>query len=148
MNEDDIQIILKQYKSKVNVYKNSSGAYTFEKLAEVLSRGFRKEFEVRNGLGLDHRFDKSDSILIDGDNVSLITKMTLKPHINALRFDEISLFSTILGFSPHGDYKSIGPYDREYYREKTRDLSITDKIHLKCDCIDGSVQNGVRQRFF
>ena len=29
--------------------------------------------------------------------------------------------------------------------EKNRDFSTIDKIHLKCDCIDGSVLNGVRQ---
>ena len=29
--------------------------------------------------------------------------------------------------------------------KKNRDLSLMNKFHLKCDCIDGSVLNGVRQ---
>ena len=29
--------------------------------------------------------------------------------------------------------------------KKKLNLSAIDKIHLKCDCIDGSVQDGVRQ---
>ena len=54
----------------------------------------------------DHKNDRSDSILIDSDDVSLITKLTLRPDINALKFDEKSFFKTILGFSPHWDLKN------------------------------------------
>ena len=46
----------------------------------------------------DHEYDKSDSNLIDSDDNSLITILTLRPDINALRFDEKSFFNTILGF--------------------------------------------------
>ena len=75
----------------------------------------------------------------------MITKLNLRPDITALRFDEKSFFNTILGFSPHWDYKNIASYDGEYYSEKNRDLGMTIKIHLKCDIIDGSVINGIRQ---
>ena len=92
--------------------------YTFNDLSEVLSRSFKTEFEIRNRLRLDYKNDKSDSLLIDSDNVSLITKLTLRPDIKALRFDEKSFFNTILGFSPHWDYKKIASYDTEYYSEK------------------------------
>ena len=54
-------------------------------------------------------------------------------------------FNKILGFSPHWNYKNIASYDREYFSEKNKDLSIIDKIHLKCNCSDVSVLNGVRQ---
>ena len=110
----------------------------------VLSRGFGTDFQKKH-LRPDRILDKSDSILIDSDDVSLITKLILRPDITALSFDEKSFFNTILGFSPHWDYKNIASYDREYYTEKNRNLSTTDKIHLKCDVIDGSVLNGVRQ---
>ena len=123
LNEDDIQLIIKQYNSKFITYKISPGVYTFKDLTMVLSRGFEKNFEIRNGLGLNRKFDKSDSNLIDGDNASLITKLTLRPDITALRFEEKSFFSTILGFSPYWDYKNIASYDREYYSEKT-EISI------------------------
>ena len=53
----------------------------------------------------------------------------------------MSFLNTILSFSPFSDYKI---YD-EYFSEKIRKVSTIRKIHLKCDCIDGSVLNGVRQ---
>ena len=87
----------------------------------------------------------SDSILTDCVDVSLITKLFLRPDITALKFDEISFFNTILSSSPYWDFKNIASYDRESYSERNRELSRIDKIHLKCDVIDGSVLNGVRQ---
>ena len=70
--------------------------------------------------------------------------------LGTLRFDNRSFFHTLLGFSPHWDYK---PYNSNhvlilgvYPSDKIiLDLNTIDKIQLKCDCIDGSIQNGVRQ---
>ena len=50
-------------------------------------------------------------------------------------------FSTVLGFNSGGDYK----FYNKYTSQKIVNLGSTNKIHLKCDCIDGSVVNGVRQ---
>ena len=50
-------------------------------------------------------------------------------------------FSTILGFTQGGDYKHYN----KYISEKIVNLSNTNKIHLKCDAINGSVVNGLRQ---
>ena len=50
-------------------------------------------------------------------------------------------FSTILGFDSGWDYKQ----KNEYISQKNVNLGSTNKIHLKCDCIDGSVVNGIRQ---
>ena len=50
-------------------------------------------------------------------------------------------FSTILGFSPGWDYKHYN----KYTSQKIVNLGSTNKIHLKCDCIDGSVVDGIRQ---
>ena len=33
------------------------------------------------------------------------TKLVVRPGIKAIKFDEKSFFSTILGFDPHWDYK-------------------------------------------
>ena len=33
----------------------------------------------------------------------------------------------------------------EYFIEKNRNFTIINKIHLNCDCNDGSVIKGVRQ---
>ena len=58
-----------------------------------------------------------------------------------IRFDEKSFFSTILGFTAGWDYKHYN----QYLSQKIVNLSNTNKIHLKCDVIDGSVVNGNRQ---
>ena len=58
-----------------------------------------------------------------------------------LRFDEKSFFNTILGFSPYWDFKSFD----EYFGEKFMKLSTIETVHLKCDCIDGNVVNGLGQ---
>ena len=67
--------------------------------------------------------------------------MVVKNGIIAIRFDEKSFFSTILGFTPGCDYKHYN----NYISQKIVNLSSTNKIHLKCDCNDGSFQNGLRQ---
>ena len=83
----------------------------------VLSRGFRTEFQ-NVYLRPERIRDKFDSIVIDSDDVSLNTKLTLSPDITAFRFDEKSVFNTILGFSAHWVYKNIVSYDRENSSEK------------------------------
>ena len=62
-----------------------------------------------------------------------------------LRFDKKSYSNTILGFSACWDYKNYKGYGKEYYSGKNRSLSIIDGIHLKCDCIDGGVINGIQE---
>ena len=93
----------------------------------VLSRGFRTEFQNVHSRA-DRIPDEFDSILIDSDAVSFITKLTLRRDINALRFDGKSFFNTILCFSPHWDFKNIASYDREFYSEKNGGSNIIDKI--------------------
>ena len=61
--------------------------------------------------------------------------------IIAIRFDKQWFFNTVLGFNSGWDYKHYN----EYTSQKVADLSSTNKIHLKCDVIDGSVVNGSRQ---
>ena len=67
--------------------------------------------------------------------------MAVNSGIIAVRFDEKSFFSTILGFTAGRDYKHYN----QYLSRKIVNLSITNKIHLKCDAIDSSVVDGVRQ---
>ena len=50
-------------------------------------------------------------------------------------------FNTILGFNPGWDYKP----NIVHMSQKNVNLGSTNKIHLKCDVIDGSVVNGLRQ---
>ena len=58
-----------------------------------------------------------------------------------MRFDETSFFHNLLGFTPYWDYKP----STVYTSDKILNLNSVNKIHLKCDIIDGSVINGVRQ---
>ena len=53
------------------------------------------------------------------------TKLVVRPGIIAIRFDEKSFFSTILGFIPCWDYKNYN----EYIGQKIVNLSATNKIH-------------------
>ena len=62
-----------------------------------------------------------------------------------MTFDEKSFFHTLSGFDPYWDYKPAKT-NNVYTNDKIiLNLNTTDKIHLKCDCIDGSIQDGVRQ---
>ena len=47
--------------------------------------------------------------------------------------------NTVLGFKPYWDNEHYN----EYIRQKIVNLSSTNKIHLKCDVIDGPVVNGI-----
>ena len=78
---------------------------------------------------------------IEYDDNTKKTKMVVRSGIIARRFDEKSFFNTILGFTAGWAYKDYN----QYLSQKIVNLSSTNKIHLKSDCIDGSVVDGIRQ---
>ena len=47
LNEDDIQLKLKQYNSNFITYEISPGIYRLKVFSEVLEKGFEKEFKIR-----------------------------------------------------------------------------------------------------
>ena len=57
-----------------------------------------------------------------------------------------------MGFTPYWDFKPRNAIHSDSPGVSTSDkilnLSKTDKIHLRCDVIDGSIQNGLRQPIF
>ena len=57
---------------------------------------------------------------------------------------KILFFNTILVFTPGLDYK----YCNECISQKIVNLSITNKMHLKCDVIDDPVVNGLKHLIF
>ena len=69
------------------------------------------------------------------------TKLLVRSGIIDIRFDEKSFFSAILGFNPYWDFKHYS----EYISQKIVNLSTTNKTHLKCDVIDGSVVNAIQE---
>ena len=128
--EDDVKLVLDENNSSFITYKLEPGIYTFKDISEALFNILQSEYP-----------GPSNVIDIEHDDITMKTKMVVKFGIIAIRFDEKSFFSTILGFSPGWDYKHYN----KYTSQKIVNLGSTNKIHLKCDCIDGSLVNGIRQ---
>ena len=128
--EDDIKLVLDEYNSSFVTYELDPGIYTFKDISEALFNILQSDYP-----GL------SNVIEIEYDDITMKTKMLVRFGIMAIRFDKKSFFSTILGFTPGWDYK----HHNKYTSQKVVNLGSTNKIHLKCDCIDGSVLNGIRQ---
>ena len=132
LDEEDIQVILKEYNSHFITYELPPGIYSIQDILDTINT-FSGHME---------------SIQIEYDDISMKSKIILK-YIDeqdllifgTLRFDKRSFFHTLLGFIPYWDYKSPGVYNSD----KILNLNTTNKIHLKCDVIDGSVVNGIRQ---
>ena len=94
-------------------------------------------------------------ILPDNVKVSItIDDVRLKSNLKinqTIIFTEKSFFYTILGFTRShcyplddidGFYQIIAG---SYTSEKPINITGIDKIHLKCDCIQGSIVNGIRE---
>ena len=90
MGEKDIQLILKQYNSHFTTYKTSPGIYSIKDITEVLSRGFKNEFEIRGKMRPNVKYDKSDSNIIESDNNTMRTKLIVNYDTMTMRFDEKS----------------------------------------------------------
>ena len=128
--QDDIKLVLDEYNSNFVTYELVPGIYRYRDMAEALYYILESEYP-----------SSGSEILIRLDDITRKTKLVVRSGIIAIRFDEKSFFSTILGFTPGWDYKHYN----QYLSQKIVNLSNTNKIHLKCDAIDGSVVNGVRQ---
>ena len=128
--EDDIRLVLDERKSSFITLDLEPGIHTFKALSEVPYKLLPPKYVVFN-----NSFD------IDADDITMKTKLVVKPGVIAIKFEEILFFSTILGLAPH--------WDCTHYNEnnspKIINLSTTNKIHLKCDAIDGSIVNALRQ---
>ena len=132
LDEDDIQLILKQYNSNFVTYKISPGIYTFKDISEAI-------FKIAGEKG---------SLKIEYDDISMKTKLIFD-YFTSLRFNKKSFFHTLLGFDAHWDYKPVNGVNSDsagvYISNKILNLNTINKIHLKCDYIDGTIQAGARQ---
>ena len=128
--EDDIKLVSDEYNSSFITYEFDPAIYTFEDTPEAVFNILQSEYP-----------GPSNVIDIEYDDITMKTKLVEKSGILAIRLDEKSFFSTVLGFTPGWDYK--------HYNKNTSqqivNLSSTNKLHLKCDCSDGSVLNGITQ---
>ena len=128
LEEDDIQLILKQYNEKFVTYKLDPGNYTIEDIQKAVY----------------FLSDHENTLKIEYDELNKRVKLILTRFgdtFGTLRFDEKSFYHTLLGFTPYWDYKP-GVYSSD---KVILNLNTINKIHLKCDCIDGCIQDGVRQ---
>ena len=128
LEEDNIRLILKQYNEKFVTYELDSGNYTIEDIQKAVYL-----------LG-----DHERTLQIEYDDSNKKVKLILSRFgdtFGTLRFDEKSFFHTLLGFTPYWDYKP-GVYTSD---KIILNLNTINKIHLKCDIIDGCIQDGVRQ---
>ena len=91
------------------------------------------------------------------DNVKIditIDERKYKTDLNTnqtLLFTKKSFFYTILGFTQSRSYplEDIDGFYQlisgSYKSDKPINITGIDKVHLKCDCIDGSIMNGIRE---
>ena len=128
--EDDIKLVLDEYNSSFITYELDPGIYTFKDISKSLFNILQSEYPGPDNV-----------IVIEYDDITTKAKLVVKFGIITIKFGKKSFFSTVLGFSPGWDYKHYN----KYTSQKVVNLGSTNKIHLKCDCIDGSVLNGVRQ---
>ena len=141
LDEEDIQLILKEYNSHFITYELTPGIYTIQDISDAI--------QTFSG--------HQETIQLENDDISMRTTIILKFKnkktmfaLGTLRFDRQSFFHTLLRFSPYWDYKPNNSnhvlIPGDYPSDKIiLNLNTIDKINLKCDCNDGSIQDGVRQ---
>ena len=97
---------------------------------------------------LNHILPNNVNVNITIDDIRLKSNLKIN---QTLIFTERSFFYTILGFTQSRSYL-LDDIDTHYqiiagsYKsDKPINITGIDKIHLKCDCIQGSIVNGIRE---
>ena len=136
MDEDDIQLILKQYNSNYLTHEISPGIYSIKDFSQVAYT-----------MG-----DHEGTLQIEFDAISMKTKLILTRFgrtFGLLRFDEKLFFNTFLGLTQYWHYEPTNAFHADspgvYTTEKVIILSTIDEDHIKFNVIDASVVNGLRQ---
>ena len=133
---------------------------SFDEIMDILDMKYIPTKRTGNSLypGFYEVVDSNNSLkYILPDNVKVnvtIDDVRLKSNLKTnqtLIFTEKSFFYTILGFTRsrfyplddiEGFYQLIAG---SYKSDKPINITGIDKIHLKCDCIQGSIVNGIRE---
>ena len=123
---------LKYIPTKRMGYSMQPNIYNVVDLNKTLKNILPKNIKINNSI--DERKYKTDLKIIQ-----------------TLIFTNKSFFYTILGFTQSHSYPSDnidGFYQLiagSYKSDKPINIIGIDKVHLKCDCIDGSIMNGTRE---
>ena len=128
--EDDVRLVLDEFISSFITYELTPGFYTFKDFSKALLNILQPEYVLDN-----------NSVDFEYDDITIKTKLVVRPGFIAIRFDEQSFFSTILGFTGDWGYKHYN----KHTSQKLVNLGSSNKIHFKSDVIDGIVVNGIRE---
>ena len=101
IDEEDIQLILKEYNSHFITYELSPGIYTINDISDVIHTfsGHTEDTEIEYG-----DFSMKTKIILNYNDWREIFGL------GTLRFDKKSFFHTLLGHDPYFDYKVPGVY--------------------------------------
>ena len=97
-----------------------------------INNAIRQELIISCGSLLDSDF----KINIEADTRSMKSVLTTS---YSIYFN--SELNTLLGFTNKGYPAGT------HISEKPVMIATTDKVHLKCDCVDGSIVNGIREQY-
>ena len=97
--EDDIKLVFDEYNSSFITYELQPGIFTFKDISEALFNIIQFESPGPGNV-----------IVIEYDDVTMKTKLVVRDDNIAIRFDEKSFFSSILGFTSGWDYKHYNRY--------------------------------------
>ena len=117
-----------------------------KRIGYSLNPGIYEIFDLNNTL--KHILPDNVKVNIAIDDIRLKSNLKIN---QTLLFTEKSFFYTILGFTQSRSYPLDdidGLYQilaGSYKSDKPNNITGIDIIHLKCDCIQGSIMNGVRE---
>ena len=117
-----------------------------KRIGYSLNPGIYEVVDLNNTLKYILPYDVKVTITIDDIRLKSILKTN-----QILIFTEKSFFYTILGFtqSHQGPLNDIERFYQflpgSYKGNKPINITRIDKVHLKCDCIQGSIVNGQRE---
>ena len=94
--EGGIKVVLDENESSFIIYELQLGIYSFKDISEALLNILQPKYDLFN-----------NSVDIEFNGFTMKTKLVVRPGILAIRLDEKSFFSIILGFNPHWDYEHI-----------------------------------------
>ena len=117
-----------------------------KRIGYSLNPGIYEVVDLKNTL--NYNLPDNVKVTITIDDIRLKSNLKIN---QTLIFSEKSFFYTILGFTqsrsyPLDDIDGFYQFIAGSYKSD-RPISITgiDKVHLKCDCIHGSIVNGTRE---
>ena len=120
--------------------------FSTKRVGYSLNPGIYEVLDLNNTL----KYILPDTIKVNITIDDIRLKSNLKI-IEILLFTKKSFFYTILGFtqSHRGPLNDIEVFYQilpgSYKSNKPINITGIDKIHLKCDCINGSIVNGIRE---